>query len=181
MNNANWFYLERVNNAKITQSLVCFSSMQRCVQSPLQHRSCIFCGFKPLIILQKAPPQMLDRVFKIPLVYIQLISLGFNLWTAYAGGSSILESEMKSLLSILKRKYVLKDFQNYERTTVDKDLVRNGNASCIDLEVFQEIRIWRSKMADTFTEENMKTLIEEIFQGEFKNQAENITNLISGK
>ena len=36
-------------------------------------------------------------------------------------------------------------------------------------------------MADTFTEENMKTLIEEMFQGEFKNQAENITNLISGK
>ena len=35
-------------------------------------------------------------------------------------------------------------------------------------------------MADTFTEENMKTLIEEIFQGEFKNQEENITNLISG-
>ena len=137
-------------------------------------------GFKPLIILQKAPPQMLDRVLKVPLVYIQLISLGFNLWTAYAGESSILESEMKSLLFILKRKYVLKDFQNYERTTVDKDLVRNGNASCIDLVVFKEIRIWRSKMADTFTEENMKTLIEEIFQGEFKNQEENITNLISG-
>ena len=35
-------------------------------------------------------------------------------------------------------------------------------------------------MADTFTEQNMKTLIEEIFQGEFKNQEENITNLISG-
>ena len=35
-------------------------------------------------------------------------------------------------------------------------------------------------MADTFTEENMKTLTEEIFQGEFKNQEENITNLISG-
>ena len=35
-------------------------------------------------------------------------------------------------------------------------------------------------MADTFTEENMKTLIKEIFQEEFKKQAENITNLISG-
>ena len=37
-----------------------------------------------------------------------------------------------------------------------------------------------SKMADTFTEENMKTLIKEIFQEELKKQAENITNLISG-
>ena len=35
-------------------------------------------------------------------------------------------------------------------------------------------------MADTFTEENMKTLIKEIFQEEFKKQAENITNLIRG-
>ena len=35
-------------------------------------------------------------------------------------------------------------------------------------------------MADTRTEENMKTLIKEIFQEEFKKQAENITNLISG-
>ena len=35
-------------------------------------------------------------------------------------------------------------------------------------------------MVDTFTEENMKTLIKEIFQEEFKNQAENITNLICG-
>ena len=35
-------------------------------------------------------------------------------------------------------------------------------------------------MADTFTEENMKTLIKEIFQEEFKKQAENITNLIGG-
>ena len=35
-------------------------------------------------------------------------------------------------------------------------------------------------MADTFTEGNMKTLIKEIFQEEFKKQAENITNLISG-
>ena len=35
-------------------------------------------------------------------------------------------------------------------------------------------------MADTFTEENMKTLIKEIFQEELKKQAENITNLISG-
>ena len=82
---------------------------------------------------------------------------------------------MKSLLFFLKRKYVLKDFQNYERTTVDKDLVRNGNGN-IDLVVFKEIRIRRSKMADTFTEEYMKTLIEELFQGKFKNQAENITN-----
>ena len=31
-----------------------------------------------------------------------------------------------------------------------------------------------------FTEENMKTLIKEIFQEEFKKQAENITNLING-
>ena len=35
-------------------------------------------------------------------------------------------------------------------------------------------------MADTFTEKNMKTLIKEILQEEFKKQAENITNLISG-
>ena len=35
-------------------------------------------------------------------------------------------------------------------------------------------------MADTFTEKNMKNLIKEIFQEEFKKQAENITNLISG-
>ena len=35
-------------------------------------------------------------------------------------------------------------------------------------------------MADTFTEENMKTLVKEIFREEFKKQAENITNLISG-
>ena len=33
-------------------------------------------------------------------------------------------------------------------------------------------------MAATFIEENMKTLIKEIFQ-EFKKQAENITNLVS--
>ena len=37
-----------------------------------------------------------------------------------------------------------------------------------------------SKMVDTFTKENMKTLIKEIFQDEFKKQAENIINLISG-
>ena len=42
------------------------------------------------------------------------------------------------------------------------------------------IRIRWSKMADTFTEEKMKTLIKEIFQEKFKKQAENITNLISG-
>ena len=35
-------------------------------------------------------------------------------------------------------------------------------------------------MVDTFTKENMKTLIKEIFQDEFKKQAENIINLISG-
>ena len=35
-------------------------------------------------------------------------------------------------------------------------------------------------MADTYTEENMKTLIKEIFQEEFKKQAENTTNLING-
>ena len=35
-------------------------------------------------------------------------------------------------------------------------------------------------MVDTFTEQKMKTLIKEIFQEEFKKQAENITNLISG-
>ena len=34
-------------------------------------------------------------------------------------------------------------------------------------------------MADTFNKENMKTLIKEIFQEEFKKQAKNITNLIS--
>ena len=43
-----------------------------------------------------------------------------------------------------------------------------------------EFEIRRSKMVDTFTEENMKTLRKEIFQEEFKKQAENITNLISG-
>ena len=43
-----------------------------------------------------------------------------------------------------------------------------------------EARIRLSKMADTFTEENMKTLIKEMFQEEFKKQAENMTNLISG-
>ena len=35
-------------------------------------------------------------------------------------------------------------------------------------------------MVDTFTEEDMKTLIKEIFQEEFKKQVENITNFISG-
>ena len=35
-------------------------------------------------------------------------------------------------------------------------------------------------MEDTFTEVNMKTLIKDIFQEEFKKQAENITNLITG-
>ena len=35
-------------------------------------------------------------------------------------------------------------------------------------------------MAETFTEEKMNTLIKEIFQEEFKKQAENMTNLISG-
>ena len=35
-------------------------------------------------------------------------------------------------------------------------------------------------MTATFTEENMKTLIKEIFQEEFKKQAENKTNLING-
>ena len=34
-------------------------------------------------------------------------------------------------------------------------------------------------MADTFNKENMKTLIKEIFQEEFKKQAKKITNLIS--
>ena len=33
---------------------------------------------------------------------------------------------------------------------------------------------------DTFIEENIKTLGKEVFQEEFKKQAENITNLISG-
>ena len=37
------------------------------------------------------------------------------------------------------------------------------------------IRIRLSKMTDTFTEKNMKTLIKEIFQEEFKKEAENIT------
>ena len=36
-----------------------------------------------------------------------------------------------------------------------------------------------NKMVDTFTEEKMKLLIKEIFQEEFKKQAENITYLIS--
>ena len=35
-------------------------------------------------------------------------------------------------------------------------------------------------MVDIFTEENMKTLIKEIFQEKFNKQAENITHLISG-
>ena len=34
-------------------------------------------------------------------------------------------------------------------------------------------------MANTFTEKNIKALIKEIFQEEFKKQAEIITNLIS--
>ena len=33
---------------------------------------------------------------------------------------------------------------------------------------------------DTFIEENIKTLGKEVFQEEFKKQAENISNLISG-
>ena len=33
---------------------------------------------------------------------------------------------------------------------------------------------------DTFIEENIKTLGKEVFQEEFKKQAENVTNLISG-
>ena len=35
-------------------------------------------------------------------------------------------------------------------------------------------------MSETFTEDNMRTLIKEIFQEKFKKQVENITNLISG-
>ena len=35
-------------------------------------------------------------------------------------------------------------------------------------------------MADTFTKENMKNLIKEIFQEEFKKQSEDITDLIRG-
>ena len=35
-------------------------------------------------------------------------------------------------------------------------------------------------MTDTFTEENIKTLIKEIIQEEFKKQAENKANLING-
>ena len=35
-------------------------------------------------------------------------------------------------------------------------------------------------MKDTFTEENIKTLIKEIIQEEFKKQAENKANLING-
>ena len=35
-------------------------------------------------------------------------------------------------------------------------------------------------MADTFTKENMKNLIKEIFQEKFKKQSENITDLIRG-
>ena len=42
-----------------------------------------------------------------------------------------------------------------------------------------EFRNW-SQMVDIFTEENMKTLIKEIFQEKFNKQAENITHLISG-
>ena len=42
------------------------------------------------------------------------------------------------------------------------------------------LRIRRSKMVVSFTKKNMKTLIKEIFQEEFKEQAENLTDLISG-
>ena len=42
------------------------------------------------------------------------------------------------------------------------------------------LRIRWSKMVVSFTKKNMKTLIKEIFQEEFKEQAENITDLISG-
>ena len=35
-------------------------------------------------------------------------------------------------------------------------------------------------MSETFTDDNMRTLIKEIFQEKFKKQVENITNLISG-
>ena len=42
------------------------------------------------------------------------------------------------------------------------------------------IRIRRNKIVDTCTKDNMKGLIKKIFQEEFKKQAENITNLISG-
>ena len=42
-----------------------------------------------------------------------------------------------------------------------------------------EFRNW-SQIVDIFTEENMKTLIKEIFQEKFNKQAENITHLISG-
>ena len=41
-----------------------------------------------------------------------------------------------------------------------------------------EFRNW-SQMADIFTEENMETLIKEIFPEKFNKKAENITNLIS--
>ena len=42
------------------------------------------------------------------------------------------------------------------------------------------LRIRRSKMVVSFTKKNMKTLIKEIFQEEFKERAENLTDLISG-
>ena len=42
------------------------------------------------------------------------------------------------------------------------------------------LRIRRSKMVVSFTKKNMKTLIKEIFQEEFMEQAENLTDLISG-
>ena len=60
----------------------------------------------------------------------------------------------------------------------------SGRLCCnlhLNLRLLYLFRIRRSKMADTFTEEKMKTLIKEIFQEKFKKQVENITNLISGK
>ena len=42
------------------------------------------------------------------------------------------------------------------------------------------LRIRWIKMVVSVTKKNMKTLIKEIFQEEFKEQAENITDLISG-
>ena len=42
------------------------------------------------------------------------------------------------------------------------------------------LRIRWIKMVVSVTKKNMKTLIKEIFQEEFKEEAENITDLISG-
>ena len=65
--------------------------------------------------------------------------------------------------------------KTHKKLTFSNDV----NMSSVRLEIVSSYQIRRSKMTATFTEENMKTLIKEIFQEEFKKQAENITNLVS--